>query len=45
MAEALQAAQQQPVAYVVETGAPTDNADGGNPNGGRGWEPGQVGYT
>ena len=39
MAEALDAARQQPVAYVVdevlraavETGAPTGNADGGNP--------------
>ena len=38
MAEALQAARQQPVAYVDETGAPTGNADGGNPNGKRGWQ-------
>jgi transposase len=38
MAEALQAAQQQPVAYVDETGAPTGNADGGNPDGRRGWQ-------
>jgi transposase len=33
MAEALQAARQQPVAYVEETGAPTVNADGNNPTG------------
>jgi hypothetical protein len=38
MAEALQAARQQPVAYVDETGAPTGNADGGNPTGKRGWQ-------
>lgn len=38
MAEALQAARQQPVAYVDETGAPTGNADGGNPTGRRGWQ-------
>ena len=46
MAEALQAARQQPVAYVVdevlreavETGAPTGNADGGNPERKRGWQ-------
>jgi hypothetical protein len=46
MAEALQAARQQPVAYVVdevlraavETGAPMGNADGGNPDGKRGWQ-------
>jgi transposase len=38
MAEALQAARQQPVAYVDETGAPTGNADGCNPNGKRGWQ-------
>ncbi len=37
MAEALQAARQQPVAYVDETGAPMGNADGGNPDGKRGW--------
>ncbi|MFN9548389.1 MAG: DUF6444 domain-containing protein, partial [Cyanobacteriota bacterium] len=35
--EAHQAAQQQPVADVDETGAPTGNADGGNPKGRRGW--------
>jgi hypothetical protein len=46
MAEALQAARQQPVAYVldevlraaVETGTPTGNADGGNPERKRGWQ-------
>jgi transposase len=38
MAEALQAARQQPVAYVDETGAPMGNADGGNPDGKRGWQ-------
>ncbi|MCP9841850.1 transposase, partial [Synechococcus sp. J7-Johnson] len=38
MAEALQAARQQPVAYVDETGAPTGNADGNNPAGRRGWQ-------
>ncbi|MCH9714389.1 MAG: IS66 family transposase [Cyanobacteria bacterium] len=31
------ALQQQPVVYVDETGAPTGNADGGNPKGKRGW--------
>ena len=31
-------ARQQPVAYVDETGAPTGNADGGNPTGKRGWQ-------
>jgi transposase len=36
--EALEAARQQPVAYVDETGAPTGNADGGNPEGKRGWQ-------
>ncbi len=36
--EALQAARQQPVAYVDETGAPTGNADGGNPDRRRGWQ-------
>jgi transposase len=36
MAQALDAASQQPVAYVVETGAATANADGGNPDGKRG---------
>jgi hypothetical protein len=35
--EAHQAARGQPVAYVDETGAPTGNADGGNPKGKRGW--------
>jgi transposase len=38
MAQALQAARQQPVAYVDETGAPTGNADGNNPTGKRGWQ-------
>jgi transposase len=38
MEEALEAARQQPVAYVDETGAPTGNADGGNPSGKRGWQ-------
>jgi transposase len=38
MAEALDAARQQPVAYVDETGAPTGNADGGNPTRKRGWQ-------
>jgi transposase len=38
MEEALAAARQQPVAYVVETGAPTGNADGDNPTGKRGWQ-------
>jgi transposase len=36
--EALEAARQQPVAYVDETGAPTGNADGRNPAGRRGWQ-------
>ncbi|MFM7455741.1 MAG: transposase, partial [Vulcanococcus sp.] len=31
-------ARRQPVAYVDETGAPTGNADGGNPKGKRGWQ-------
>lgn len=35
--EAMEVARQQPVAYVDETGAPTGNADGGNPKGRRGW--------
>jgi len=35
--EALQVARQQPVAYVDESGAPTGNSDGGNPDGRRGW--------
>jgi len=38
VAEALAAARQQPVAYVDETGAPTGNADGRNPDGRRGWQ-------
>jgi transposase len=38
MQEALDLARQQPVAYVDETGAPTGNADGGNPTGKRGWQ-------
>ena len=38
VAEALEVARQQPVAYVDETGAPTGNADGGNPEGRRGWQ-------
>jgi hypothetical protein len=46
MQEALDFARQQPVVYVedevlraaVETGAPTDNADGANPDGKRGWQ-------
>ena len=38
VAEALEVARQQPVAYVDETGAPTGNADGGNPDGKRGWQ-------
>jgi len=36
MQEALDFARQQPVVYVDETGAPTGNADGGNPSGKRG---------
>jgi transposase len=46
MAQALEAARQQPVAYVDETGAPTGNAVdevlreavGNNPTGKRGWQ-------
>ena len=38
VAEALQAARQQSVAYMDETGAPTGNADGNNPAGRRGWQ-------
>ena len=38
MEEALAAARLQPVAYVDETGAPTGNADGGNPERKRGWQ-------
>jgi len=35
--EALREARLQPVVYMDETGAPTGNADGGNPDGRRGW--------
>jgi transposase len=38
VAEALEVVRQQPVAYVDETGAPTGNADGRNPEGRRGWQ-------
>jgi hypothetical protein len=38
MQEALDFARQQPVVFVDETGAPTGNADGGNPDGKRGWQ-------
>jgi len=38
MAQALDVARQQPVAYVDETGAPTGNADSCNPTGKRGWQ-------
>ena len=38
MDQAIAFARQQPVAYVDETGAPTGNADGGNPTGKRGWQ-------
>jgi len=38
MQKALAFARQQPVAYVDETGAPTGNADCGNPAGERGWQ-------
>jgi transposase len=38
VAEALEVARQQPVAYVDETGAPTGNADGRNPEGRPGWQ-------
>lgn len=38
MQVALAFARVQPVAYVDETGAPTGNADGGNPTGKRGWQ-------
>jgi transposase len=38
MEEAIQEARLQPVAYVDETGAPTGNADGGNPDRKRGWQ-------
>jgi transposase len=36
--QAIAFARQQPVVYVDETGAPTGNADGGNPDGKRGWQ-------
>ena len=36
--QAMAFARRQPVAYVDETGAPTGNADGGNPKGKRGWQ-------
>jgi transposase len=38
MTQALAAARQPPVAYIDETGAPTGNADDGNPTGQRGWQ-------
>ncbi|MFM7512439.1 MAG: transposase, partial [Cyanobium sp.] len=38
MQQAIAFAREQPVAYVDETGAPTGNADGGNPTGKRGWQ-------
>jgi transposase len=38
MNQAIAFARQQPVAYVDETGAPMGNADGGNPDGKRGWQ-------
>jgi transposase len=38
MQEALVFARQQPVAYVDESGAPTGNADGCNPDRNRGWQ-------
>jgi hypothetical protein len=46
MNQAIAFARQQPVAYVVdkvlraavETGAPMGHADGGNPDGKRGWQ-------
>jgi hypothetical protein len=37
MEEALRDARLQPVVYMDEIGAPTGNADGGNPDGRRGW--------
>jgi hypothetical protein len=37
MEEALREARLQPVVYMDETGAPTGNADGGIPDGLRGW--------
>ena len=38
MHEAVDFARKQPVASVDETGAPTGNADGGNPAGRCGWQ-------
>jgi transposase len=38
MHQAIAFARQQPVAYVDETGAPTGNADGCNPDRKRGWQ-------
>jgi transposase len=38
MNQAIAFARQQQVVYVDETGAPTGNADGGNPDGKRGWQ-------
>ncbi len=38
MNQAIAFARQQQVDYVDETGAPTGNADGGNPDGKRGWQ-------
>jgi hypothetical protein len=38
MQEALVFARQQRAAFFDETGAPTGNADGGNPAGRRGWQ-------
>jgi transposase len=38
MAEALDAARQQPMNYMDETGAPTGSADCGNPTGQRSWQ-------
>ena len=37
MEEVLREARLQPVVYMDETGAPTGNADGGNPDGRRDW--------
>ena len=38
MNQAIAFARQQQVVYVDETGAPMGNADGGNPDGKRGWQ-------
>ena len=38
MNQAIAFARQQPVVYVDESGAPTGNADGSNPDGKRGWQ-------